>query len=384
MKILIVSQYYLPEITPVAFRMESLIKELISRGHEVHVLTSNPREYSTVNSKKDLESKDYKIERIELKNKGKSTVKRVFGFFEFYRKALKKKKVFKGQGFDLVVSSTPYMLQARAGQKIAKHIKAKHILDVRDLWPDSAIALKRIKNRGPISFLLRKLEKKLYKNADYITVTSPGYVEHIQKVIKHKKDIEIVFNGIDKVFEKEKKKEVSKDKDIKILYAGNIGVAQNLLTFVKSATNLDEKYSIELIGPGTRRKEIEDYIQDNNISNIKLSEAVDRETLYLKYLEADILYLQLYKDQYFNTVVPSKIFEYLEMNKPIVYDLGREANEILSKYEGTYKVDVKDAISFKKTIESIDLNSSYNRDTEKYLRSHQSKIFANTIEKIIE
>ena len=72
------------------------------------------------------------------------------------------------------------------------------------------------------------------------------------------------------------------------------------------------------------------------------------------------------------------------MNKPIVYDLGREANEILSKYEGTYKVDVKDAISFKKTIESIDLNSSYNRDTEKYLRSHQSKIFANTIEKIIE
>ena len=177
---------------------------------------------------------------------------------------------------------------------------------------------------------------------------------------------------------------MTKDKDIKILYAGNIGVAQNLLTFVKSATNLDKKYSIELIGPGTRRKEIEDYIQDNNISNIKLSKAVDRETLYLKYLEADILYLQLYKDQYFNTVVPSKIFEYLEMNKPIVYDLGREANEILSKYEGTYKVDVKDAISFKKTIESIDLNSSYNRDTEKYLRSHQSKIFANTIEKIIE
>jgi glycosyltransferase involved in cell wall biosynthesis len=247
------------------------------------------------------------------------------------------------------------------------------------LWPATPIALKKIKKNGLIALILRKLEKKLYKNATRVVATSPSYIQHIESITK-KRNVTLVLNGIDDTFENKVINVIQKRNKIKIIYAGNIGVAQNLLTLVKAAKHLDEsKYHIDIIGAGTQKKIIEEYINKNLVRNVTLISPIPRDQLTDVYNDADVLFLQLHSNSYFDKVIPSKIFEYLIFNKPIVYGLNGAAHEILNKYEGTYRFSPDDEIELVKVIESIE-PKTMDRDCESLFRRKQSEKYADVIE----
>jgi hypothetical protein len=106
---------------------------------------------------------------------------------------------------------------------------------------------------------------------------------------------------------------------------------------------------------------------------------IPRDQLIDVYNNADILFLQLHSNNYFNKVIPSKIFEYLIFNKPIVYGLNGTAHEILNQYEGTYRFNPDDEIELVKVIKSIELKT-VDRDCESLFRRKQSEIYADLIE----
>ncbi len=389
MNILVLSQYYPPDLGAVSFRMEAIVKELRANGHKVYVLAATPNRY-----------KDYKIDdkdisktdeiRIEMKNNSQSIFSRIRGFFEFYLKSIKKKKYYKDKEIDIVISTTPYVLEGLAGQKIAKYLNAKHLLDVRDLWPDTPIALGKIKKNGIIAFALKVVEKKLYKKTDHIIITSPGYEQHIKSIVKNK-PIDLVFNGIDEDFEVDfneygSKNNIKKSSNVKtILYAGNIGIAQNLTTLIEAASELkNDNVRFQLIGSGTQVKEIKDMIRFYELENIDIIPPVKREELFKYYCFADILYLQLFSSEYFSKVVPSKIFEYLLIQKPIIYGLNGVSAEILNKHDETYYVVPDDSDDLVKIIKQIDVSKVINRDIKSLRRNIQIKKYLKIIEEIAE
>lgn len=389
MNILVLSQHYPPDLGAVAFRMEAIVEELRANRHKVYVLAATPNRY-----------KDYKIEdesivktdeiRIEMKSNSKSIFLRIQGFFEFYIKSIKQKKYYKDKEIDIVISTTPYVLEGLAGQKIAKYLNAKHLLDVRDLWPDTPIALGKIKKNGIIAIALRIVEKKLYKNTDHIIITSPGYEQHIKSIVRNK-TIDIILNGIDDDFEKAfndfiTKNNIKNNSNFKtILYAGNIGIAQNLTTLIKAANILKEdNFRFQLIGSGTQLNEIKDMIYRYKLENIDIIPPVKREELFKYYFSADILYLQLFSSEYFNKVVPSKIFEYLLISKPIIYGLDGVSSEILNKYDETYYVVPDDTDELVKIIKQIDISKEINRDVKSLQRNIQVKKYLKIIEEIVE
>ena len=343
MNILVISQFYPPDLGAVAFRMEAIVKKMRLEGHNVYVIAATPNRYSEYKASISDVNEDYEI-RLTLNNTSKSVLSRVKGFFEFYIKCVKLKKQYTDKNIDVVISTTPYILEGLAGQKIAKHLNTKHLLDVRDLWPDTPIALGRIKKFGPIAMMLRVIERKLYKNANHIICTSPGYIDHIKKITP-KKNIDLILNGIDTDFELEFKK-FKNDNNIKVsdkvvvLYAGNIGVAQNLTTLIKAAIQLrDQNFHFKLVGAGTQLKDVKQLIDDNHLTNVDIVPPVKRHELFSYYLESDILYLQLYSNKYFSEVVPSKIFEYLLIQKPIIYGLDGVSRKILNEFEDTFYVE---------------------------------------------
>ena len=387
MNILVLSQFYPPDLGAVAFRMEAIVNTMRDKGHSVYVLAATPNRYKEFKVELSHTSTPYET-RIEMKNTSQSNLSRIRGFFEFYNKSIKTKKYYKTKNIDLVISTTPYVLEGLAGQKIAKYLKAKHLLDVRDLWPDTPIALGKIKSNGLIAFLLKRIEKKLYKNTDHIIVTSPGYVGHV-KAIAPSKPIDVILNGIDTNFENDYEvfKETNTKKHnekIKVLYAGNIGIAQNLTTLIKAAYKLKEDFEFQLVGSGTQLIEVKELIKLHGLNNVDIVPPVKREMLYSYYMSADILYLQLYSSEYFSKVVPSKIFEYLLLQKPIVYGLEGVSKDILCKYEDTYHVIPDNYEHLVKTLESIDIEKNTSRDIKSLRRIIQINRYSKVIENILE
>lgn len=388
MNILVLSQYYPPDLGAVSFRMEAIVKEMRTKGHNVYVLAATPNRYKEYEVKLDNHPSSNEI-RIEMKNTSQSILSRIRGFFEFYTKSIRMKKYYKDKDIDIVISTTPYVLEGLAGQKIARYLKAKHLLDVRDLWPDTPIALGKIKSRGIIVFLLKSIEKKLYRNTDHIIITSPGYEDHIRTIIPHK-PIDVILNGIDDNFEKDfenyrKSNNKIENNKTKVLYAGNIGIAQNLTTLVKAAIELrDENFEFQLVGSGTQLKEIKEIIEIHKLDNIEVVPPVKREELFNYYLSADILYLQLYSSMYFSKVVPSKIFEYLLLQKPIIYGLDGVSKNILSKFDDTYYVIPDNLDELVKTIRETKIRKDINRDITSLRRNIQINEYSKIIENVVE
>jgi glycosyltransferase involved in cell wall biosynthesis len=388
MKLLVISQFYPPDLGAVAFRMEAIVNEMKERGHTVYVLAATPNRYKEFNASQDLITSEFET-RLQMKNTSKSTFSRILGFFEFYFKVLGTKKQYKNKSIDAVISTTPYILEGLAGQKISKYLNAKHVLDVRDLWPDTPIALKKIKKNGIVSSLLKVIEKKLYKNADLIVVTSPGYVDHIKKIVKNAQP-HVILNGIDTSFENDLQSALSKNvigKKSKhtILYAGNIGIAQNLITLVAAASKLvDLNYEFILIGSGTQLDQVKTLIEEKELKNITIIPPMKRLDLFSHYINSDVLYLQLYSNEYFNKVVPSKLFEYLLLQKPIIYGLEGVSKEILDGYEGTYYVQPDNIEDLVFTLKKIDNTNKINRDISILRRKIQTQKYSKLIETVVE
>jgi glycosyltransferase involved in cell wall biosynthesis len=388
MKLLVISQFYPPDLGAVAFRMEAIVNEMKERGHNVYVLTATPNRYKDFNPSQDLITSEFET-RLQMKNTSKSIFSRILGFFEFYFRVLGTKKQYKNKSIDAVISTTPYILEGLAGQKISKFLHAKHILDVRDLWPDTPIALEKIKKNGIMSLLIKVSEKKLYKNANLIVVTSPGYVDHIKKIVKNAQP-HVILNGIDANFENDLQNisfeniNVKKDK-FTILYAGNIGIAQNLITLIYAASKLvDLNYEFILIGSGTQLDQVKTLIKEKDLKNITIIPPMKRSDLFHHYLKSDALYLQLYSNEYFNKVVPSKIFEYLLLQKPIIYGLEGVSKEILDRYEGTYYVQPDNIEDLVSTIKNIDYNKIIHRDISFLRRKIQTQKYSKLIESVVE
>jgi glycosyltransferase involved in cell wall biosynthesis len=388
MKLLVISQFYPPDLGAVAFRMEAIVNEMKERGHTVYVLAATPNRYKEFNASQDLITSEFET-RLQMKNTSKSTFSRILGFFEFYFKVLGTKKQYKNKSIDAVISTTPYILEGLAGQKISKYLNAKHVLDVRDLWPDTPIALKKIKKNGIVSSLLKVIEKKLYKNADLIVVTSPGYVDHIKKIVKNAQP-HVILNGIDTSFENDlqsalSKNVIGKKRKHTILYAGNIGIAQNLITLVAAASKLvDLNYEFILIGSGTQLDQVKTLIEEKELKNITIIPPMKRLDLFSHYINSDVLYLQLYSNEYFNKVVPSKLFEYLLLQKPIIYGLEGVSKEILDGYEGTYYVQPDNIEDLVFTLKKIDNTNKINRDISILRRKIQTQKYSKLIETVVE
>ena len=108
-----------------------------------------------------------------------------------------------------------------------------------------------------------------------------------------------------------------------ILYAGNIGSGQGLELVIPSiAKHLGLGYRFVIIGDGSTNSLLKTTIQRNNISNVELLSPVSRPELIKYYMAADIMFLHLNNDPGLRRALPSKIFEYAALKKPIVAGLS--------------------------------------------------------------
>ena len=346
MRILYITQYFYPEVGATTNRALANVKYLSEKGHDVTVLTEMPNHPKGIifNGYKGkifmtetMES--FKIKRVWVyTSKKKTFVTRLLFYFSFMFMGILS-SVVNWRKYDVVYVTSPPLFVGPIGIVLKKLFhKTKFIFEVRDLWPDSAIEIGELNSKKAIK-LSYALENSLYKTADHIVgVTKSIRDDIIAKGFKENK-VSLIYNGTDLEIKEEKidlslLKRYNLENKFTVIYAGNIGLAQNIKTVIDAVNLLNnDDISLLIVGTGPEEKMLQNYVKENRIRNISFTGEVKRCDVG-KYLAlADCSIVPLRNVRVFEKALPSKLFDYMSVNLPVIAGLKGEAKELLESTE---------------------------------------------------
>jgi len=153
-------------------------------------------------------------------------------------------------------------------------------------------------------------------------LVSPGFAEYFSKRYPAKR-FSFITNGIDEEFVTG-----STNLDFQashrrgdprvVLYAGNLGEGQALHEIVPQlAKRLGPNVRFKIIGDGGRKEALRAAVSKHGVGNVELLPPIGRRELVEAYKAADVLFLHLNDYPAFKKVLPSKVFEYGAMGKPV-------------------------------------------------------------------
>src|SRR5699024_10937576 len=161
---------------------------------------------------------------------------------------------------------------------VAKLLGARFALDVRDIWPDSAVAAGQISDSGFAYKVGRWIEQFLYRNADVISCVATPMQQYIQQYTDT--DVEVVYNGVEvsadangssSVDANALEEAASSNGSHKILYAGNFGHVQQLEVLINAYAELEagvvKNLSLYFLGGGARKKNLVTLVEEHNLGD---------------------------------------------------------------------------------------------------------------------
>lgn len=335
-RVLIISQHFYPEIGSHANRMKHLYMQLKKQNYDVTIFTSEP----SYPNKKIYENRDFwdeeslncekdNIVRISINSRkySNSILNRLFYYLEVALKFVL--LIIKDQKrYDYVFATSPPIFTGFVGLFAKYRYKSKFILDIRDLWPESLKGVGVFNNPLILGFF-GALEKVLYKKSDKIVINSLGFQDYIhQKGRINKSKILFIPNGAMKdelASINKKENEVNK-----IIYAGNLGLAQNTELINQLVPLLNEQgIQLTIIGYGINKKELFNSIKE--YKNVTIIKPLTRKECFKIISEHDLGLVTLKDKEVFKTVLPGKIVDYMTCGVPIVGVIDGYAKEIVEK-----------------------------------------------------
>jgi len=341
MKLLILTQYYPPEIGAPQNRLHELAVRLKSKGIEVEVLTAMPN-YPSMEIMEAYKGGKIKHETIDgisvhrskiYVSKSKSIISRLLNYFSFVFTSY-----FKGRklsSFDFLMVESPPLFLGYSAILLSKKLKAKLIFNVSDLWPESAEKLNLVTNQKLLN-LAYSLEKKCYEKAFLVTGQTMGIVDNIKSRFP-KKDVYWLPNGVDLNYYNPESKIESNfrnengfgETDFLIFYGGIIGYAQGLEVILSAANELKsfDKIKFILQGSGPELERLMLLKTELELNNVYFLPPVNKKLMPSILFAIDVAVVPLKKLDLFTGAIPSKIFEALSMKVPLLLGVDGEAKE---------------------------------------------------------
>jgi len=341
-KILILTQYFPPEVGAPQNRLYELAIRLKEKGAQITILTAMPN-YPEMQIHQEYRGKWYVREKLNgldvirsyiFVSKKTSLIVRMIIYFSFVFSSLIV-GLFKLRKLDFIICESPPLFLGISAYLIKALKKAKLIFNISDLWPESAEQLGLVTNK----FILRmatKLEEFLYRKSALITGQTPGIVNDISHRFPDK-NVYWLKNGVDaKLFNPEidnsewRQKNGFNENDLLLLYAGIIGYAQGLEVILHAANELRKYEDIKfiLLGSGPEKEKLIGINKKLGLENVKFIDIQPKEMMPVIISAVDVAIIPLKRLELFKGAIPSKIFETLAMKKPILLGVEGEAKEL--------------------------------------------------------
>ena len=333
-KVLIVSFYYTPEIGAAASRIGNMAEGLQRQGLSVDVLTCLPNYprgrifegYRRCYSKKETIN-DINIYRYwTYATVARTPLARLLGMAFFILAiwvfGLKVRLIRK---YDHVVIQSPPLPVAYFATLLFRCLYRKHtVLNVSDLWPESAVELGAVK-RGSLYYkVLYHMERFVYRHNTAYQGQSQEIVDHVADMVPQK--LHFLYRNLQPQSVATSTKSESRQ-PLKLVYAGLFGVAQDILGMIQAIDFKACGAELHLYGGGNQVNAINDYLATHDCAVVNhgyvSKEQINRE---LSLYHASIVPLAVR----IKGAVPSKIFDLLPHGVPILFCGGGEGEQIVA------------------------------------------------------
>ncbi len=323
LKILVLSFYYTPDLCAGSFRAAALVEALLNclpPNSQIDVVTTLPNRYSSfsVGAPAIENHPGLHVRRIALPDHQSGMIDQSKAFLTFYRQAMKH---VEGRDYDLVFGTSSRLMTAVMAARVAKKKKAFLYLDIRDIFVDTVKDVLPKHLALVIKPVFSWLENWAVKRADKVNLVSRGF-EGYFKTRYPRQQLSFFTNGIDVEFLNTARETAQYSSQnaglVTVLYAGNLGEGQGLHAILPAlAKKLQGRVVFRVIGDGGRKEALRRALAEAGVENVVLLPPVKRDALIQEYLKADVLFLHLNDYDAFKKVLPSKIFEYAAMGKPV-------------------------------------------------------------------
>lgn len=341
-RILFLTQYYPPEQGAPQNRISELAQQLKLQGFKVSILTAMPNyptgrifpEYRGRLFHREMRDgiRVYRSFIIPLKRN--TTLYRLLNYFSFTLSS-----IIYGMfipGFDLIISESPPLTIAFSLWTLKVLRRASYVFNVSDLWPDSIVELGAM-SEGKVIDIFRWIERKSYQWSSAVTGQAPSIVANLRRRTPSEIPVELISNGADLTrYGRHLREESVRERyqlsgeQIGVVYAGLHGMAQGLDQIIEAAARLteDKRFRFILIGDGPLKAELIARAKRENLENILFAEPVDRVEIPTILASMDIALIPLGVE--LTGAVPSKIYEAMASELPVVFVAGGDGVEIIN------------------------------------------------------
>jgi glycosyltransferase involved in cell wall biosynthesis len=355
-RIWILTRHYPPDVGALSYRIAHLA-EVLSQDHEVTVLASQPNRYQGVpKAAKQERAGNVTIRRISsvrlMRSRGKvgRLLTELLGAGWMTLVALRHRREI-----DIAFSSMPPFFYALPGLATKRFGRRSLVLDVRDLWLDWAEETGLV--RSHLVFrVLRWIERAAVRAADHLTVTTAGF----RRILLDRYDLSpegatVVFNGLDDALlpaQIDPPARPAGGGPLRILYAGNLGPSQNVSGLSEGLIESLSRWpqlTVTIVGDGVQRDELAAINHDR----LQVLPHVDRAELAEMYRDTDAFLIHLTDLDVYRHTVPSKLFEYVAYDRPILCGVRGEAREIAFRYAECIAFEPDDPASFATAVDRL-------------------------------
>lgn len=346
MRILIVSQYFWPE----NFRVNDLAEELSRRGHKVTVLTGRPNYPEgrifpayLANPQDYVRLGDVPVIRVPMLARGSSSIRLMLNYLSFAISAtvLGMWKL-RGQRFDgIFVFQISPITAALPAIALRRFKRAPMLMWVLDLWPDTLAAIGVVRSPRLLG-LVGRLVRFVYDHCDRILVQSRAFTDKVAALAGGTERIRYFPGWAESLF-------IDGDagpapapelapyaNDFSILFAGNIGEAQDFPAIIDAADTLRGTPGLRwlIVGDGRAAPQVREEIARRGLQDrIVLLGRFPLERMPSFFAGADALLVTLRKEPIWSMTIPGKVQSYLAAGKPLLAMLDGEGSRVIKEAE---------------------------------------------------
>ena len=331
MRILFFSDHFRPEPSAPAAHVYERARLWAKEGHEVTVVTSAPnfpegrifpgyrnawRSIEWIDGVRVVRGKTF-IARNE------GTFRRTLDYLSYIPSALL--NAFRERRPEVVISTSPHLFCPAAGLAYAQLRGIPHVIEVRDLWPESLRGTTGMEE-GLIFKGLSALERWLYTRSARIIAVTPGISSSIVRRGTDASKVALVLNGANlELFTPR-----PRDKQIELRYGlagrfvvgyiGTVGLAHDLESAVRAFALLQHtRATLFIVGVGAAKVGLETLVKQLGLKNVVFAPRILKEDVPSHWSVCDLSLIHLRNAPIFETAIPTKIFESMAMGLPILY-----------------------------------------------------------------
>jgi colanic acid biosynthesis glycosyl transferase WcaI len=403
-RILYFTQYYPPEVGATQTRAHEMSAYLTQQGHHVTIITEVPNHPSGIVppayrgrlSERKLEN-SIDVLRLWVWASPEKTFKSRMRFYLSYMgMAALAGALIRGK-YDLVYATSPPLFVGAAGLASATVRRIPFVFEVRDLWPESAVALAELSGKRAIK-AAEALEGLLYRRAALVVAVTQGIYDRLSERRVGCDKLALVPNGANTEhfhFSTEERAAVRtqlglQDKFV-VMYAGIHGIAQGLETLLQAAALLQNSPDIRFVfvGEGPRKAALAQRLSDLNLHNVTMLPEVPSSKMPSYLSAADCTIVPLRDELLFRGALPSKMFESWAAERPIVLSVAGEAQRVLEQANAGIACRPEDPADMARAIRTLHYDPVAAQEMGKrgraYVLSHYSRrAQAQTLEQLLK